>query len=311
MSTVSRVCLLTAIAVILWGCSRSSHEVDWAQWEAAGRVAERPAGFDVLLGKAAHRWTDGSVALELVPVASLVHRGVRLATRVSGAQGHETRFLLDTGSVGSLLGMNAPLAREVVLSRIPFKTGGTHATGYVGHLPLVRMGPIEARDLTVSVVTRSDLQDAERNILGIVHLFHTQLEHRGGRWTLRSGSARLAASEPGWISARLEPGTPVLRVRGPEGRVIKALIDTGAYESFAVGASPRGRYEIPAVSGAVAHRFQIRTHKDRVIDASSFGDHEVGLIIGMDVLTSRAWRLTPDEGSWSFAPDRGPSRTGG
>lgn len=304
MSTVSRSCLLTAIAVALIGCMRTNHEVDWARLEAAGRVVEKPAGLDVLLGKAAHRWTDGSVALELVPVESIVHRGVRLATRVSGAQGHETRFLLDTGSVGSLIGLNAPLASELFLSRIPFKSGGTHARGYVGHLPLVRMGSIEGRDLTVSVVTRSDLPDTERNILGLVHLFHTQLEHRAGRWTLRSGAARTAAGEPGWKTARLEPGTPVLRVRGPDGRTTKALIDTGAYESFAVETSPLGTYAIPAVDGGVAHQFGVSTRKHRVIDAASFGGHQIGLVIGMDVLTSREWRLTPDEGAWSFAPAR-------
>ncbi len=304
MSTVSRSCILLTITSILVGCTRTNHDVDWARLEAAGRVVDKPAGLDVLLGKAAHRWTDGSVGLELMPVETLVHRGVRLTTQVSGSQGHETRFMLDTGSVGSLLGMNAPLAREVILSRIPFKSVGTHATGYVGHLPLVRMGQIEGRDLTVSLVTSSIIPDSERNILGIVHLFHTQLEHRRRRWTLRSGSARLAASESGWVSARLEPGAPVLRVRGPAGQTIKALIDTGAYESFAFGSSPSGSYAIPAAGGGVAHRFGVRTHKDRVIDAASFGGHEIGLVIGMDVLTSREWRLTLDEGTWSFAPAR-------
>jgi len=304
MKVVRSWCSLLTMGLVLIACSRTTTSVDWERLREAGRLVERPAGLDVLTGKAQYRWTDGTVPLKLVPVHGLFGRGSRIAASLSGERGNRTMFLLDTGSVGSLLAMTAPLAGEVMLSRIAFTTIGTQAKGYVGYLPVVRMRGVEGRDMTVSLVTSSVLPDAERNLLGIVHLFHTQLEHRGGDWILRSGSARLAASERGWATVRLEPGTPVVRLRGPDGRVVNALIDTGAYESFVVGDSLLGAYSIRAVDGTQAHRFQVREKKDRRIDPRSFGGHEIGLVIGMDMLVSREWRLTFDESAWSFAPRR-------
>lgn len=304
MPTLSRICVLVAFASVLASCNRTTHELDWAQWEAEGRVVERPAGLEVLFGEGAYRWTDGVVELGLSRVESFFDRGVRITVPVMGARGHETRFMLDTGSVGSLVALDAPLARELVLSRIPFQAEGTHASGYLGHLPVVRMGPLEGRDLTVSVVTESEIPDSERNILGIVHLYHTQLEHIGGRWTLRSGRARLAASEAGWDVVRLEPGTPVLRVQGPDGSELKALIDTGAYESFAIAGSRTGTYTISSIRGAAVHRFVVKARKDMTIREIAFGGHSIGLVLGMDVLTSREWRLTPDQSTWAFLPRR-------
>ena len=247
-------------------------------------------------------WTDGTVDLELVPVAGMLTRGMRLTTTVTGAQGNATRFMLDTGSVGSLLAMDAPIADEMMLSRMPFQAVGTHAQGYLGHLPIVRMGQVQGRDLTVAVTTGSALPDMERNILGIVHLFHTQLEHRGSQWTLRSGSARLARTEPGWADVRLESGTPILRVQDPADRPVYALIDSGAYESLAVGTSTTGTYRIRGTDGAEVQRVDVRRRHEQSIDPRAYGGYETGLILGMDVLTSRDWRMTFDESTWAIAP---------
>ncbi len=297
------VIALLSVAVSLPACTRRAAAIDWARLEAEDRLVERPAGMDVLMGKGSHRWTDGVAHLELVPIRSVTTRGVRLTGWVSGARGARSRFILDTGSVGSLLSVNSALAPEVVLSRIPFRTGGASARGYIGHLPVMTLGGMQSRDVTVSVVTASEIPASERDIVGIVHLYHTQLEHRAGAWTLRSGRARLAATEPGWAIVRLEPGTPVVRVRGPDGRTVKALIDTGAYESFAVQQAPVGSYTLTADHGGVAHRFPVRTRRNRVVDAASFGGHEIHIVIGMDMLVGREWRFTPDEGVWAFAPN--------
>ena len=288
-------------ALVPLSCSQTQ-AVDWAAYERAGRIVDQPAGLDVLMGKAQYHWSDGSVPLELIAVDSVLTPGVRLGTWVSGACGNPTRFLLDTGSVGTLLGQSAPLARELYLSRIPFQTFGTEMRGYMGHLPEVRMGPLMGRDLVVNVITESPLPASEQNILGIVHLYHTQLEHRGGRWTLRSGSARLAVTEPGWATARLEPGTPIVQVHDPGDKPVYALIDTGAFHSFAVGSCSRGTYELHGLDGTVLHRIAIDQKKNRQV--GPLAGYTIGVVIGMDVLRSREWRMTFDQSTWSFAPSR-------
>lgn len=299
-----RAVALCVLALLLAGCARSATSVDWRTLEAEGRVVDAPEGMDLMLQGGSYLWTDGVVGLELTPVAGFMARGVRLTTTLSGAQGNATRFMLDTGSVGSLLSTDAPLAKEVMLSRVAFRTQGTHAQGHMGHLPVVRMGGIEGRNLTVAVVTASEIPDVERNILGILHLHRTQLEHRGARWTLRSGASRLPTSEPGWAVVRLEPGTPVVRVMDPAGRPVHALIDSGAYSSFAVGQGRTGTYRIVATDGAPVHDIPVGRRESRRIDPQAFGGHEISLVLGMDVLTSREWRLTFDRATWAIAPHR-------
>ena len=301
-----RLLLACLLALLLFSAcaKRTSTRVDWASLEAAGRVVEQPAGMDVMYAKAQFLWGDGSVPVQPIAVAGGIARGVRLTVPISGAQGNETRFMIDTGSTGSLLSSDAPLGREVMLSKVPFQSTGTSARGYLGHLPLVRMGSLQARDLTVSLVMDSVIADVERNILGIQHLFHTQLEHRAGAWTLRSGSARLPVSEAGWTEVRLLPGTPVLEVRGPQGETVKALMDTGAFHSFAIAQGSKGTYVLPGIDGSVAHRFVVNKKENRRIDPRAFAGHEISLVLGNDVLQSRDWRLTFDQSVWAFAPAR-------
>jgi len=303
-SSAARCSLLVtscaALLFLLVACARTATPVDWATLEAEGRVVTEPLG----LGVQDVRWTDGSLELELAPVKGPFSHGVRLVTWVSGAEGNRTRFILDTGTTGSLLAGNAPLAREVFVSRMPFRTVGTHAQGYMGHLPVARMGPLVGRDLSVGVVTGSRARGSERNVLGIVQLFHTQWERRDGRWTLRSGAAQRAPSEEGWAVVRLERGVPVLRVEGPDGHPLYALLDTGAFQSFAVGSGTTGTYRLRTSddSQEEVHAVVVRRKEDSVVDPRFFGGYEIGVVLGMDVLTTRDWRLTFDQATWAFPP---------
>jgi len=290
------------VVVFTMGCATPTTPVDWERLEAAGRVVEKPAGMDVLLGDKPFRWTDGTVPLELAAMPNILRRGVRLSTWISGEGEWETPFILDTGSVGTLLGARSMLASEAKISRMPFNAvGPVGAKGYMGHVPLMRMGALEARDVGVAIVTSSDLAESEHNILGILHLWHTQIEHLGGRCTLRNGADRLPLTEAGWNVVKFRSGTPIVEVRNPDGGMVNALVDTGAFATVAVNGARAGTWTLLAEDGSIAHRMEVRK---TLRHTGSMGGFPFDLMIGMDVLRSRHWRMTFDESTWAFKPTR-------
>lgn len=297
----ARLCAIAG-ALLLLGCSSPATPIDWKQIEASGRAVKTPAGMGVIMGQGQFRWSDGTVPLQVVPIKSTLARGMRLSTWLTGAQGNRTRFLLDTGSVGTLIGARSPIASEAMISRMRVNAvGPAGATGYMGHLPEVHMGPLTGRDVAVAVVTDSKIPEVERNIVGIVHLFHTQIEHLEGRLTLRNGADRRPKTEAGWQVVPFEPGTPVVRVLDPNGQLRMALVDTGAFTTHAVAGAPKGAWVLPGPDGGAVHQFEVRKSSGR---AGVMGGHRFELVIGMDLLASRDWRMTFDEATWAFAPPR-------
>jgi len=287
-------------AALLPACTGSRTAIDWDRIQAEGRLVARPLGLKILRGEQPHDWGDGIVRLRAVS-SGLFQPGHRLVTTVTGATGNATPFLLDTGSDGSYLSTTAPLAAEARISRMPFRVAqGRRDEGYLGYLPEAHLGTLAATNLALGLIEKEHTPKQAANVLGFRHLFSTQMEHERGRWRLRSGRFRRAAADAGWIVVRLVRGLPLVRVRCPDGEFRYALIDTGANASVAVAPSPEGEYTLLAENGSHVLDISVRFTVDW--RGLNIGGREIAVLIGMDALAGRDWRLTLDQGVWAFPP---------
>ncbi|MCC7137585.1 MAG: aspartyl protease family protein [Planctomycetes bacterium] len=295
--------LVAAAAVAGVGaCAPARRPIDWQAVEREGRLVDKPEGIDVLKGGQQFRWGDGEVELTVNHVGGPLRTGARLFVDLQGADGSPTPFLVDTGTTASFLSSTAPLAREVRIARkATYQVEhGRKDVGHLGYLPTVRMGPLSGRDLAVGITELSHTAREPANVLGLIHIFHTQMEYDGGGWWLRSGATRRPATESGWTLVRLELGTPFVRVRDPSGQEVYAMVDTGANASAAVQGYPEGDYTVLAADGSVALRIPARhTAPWPGLEQSGY---KISVVIGMDALSSRPSRLTLDQSAWSFPP---------
>lgn len=295
--------LLPAVLLLAAACTPARAPVDWQSVRREGRVADE-ARLDALMRQNDYRFGDGEVALSFERTMTPLIDAPQLMAHSRNSTGQTTTLIVDTGSAGTLIGARSPLAEDVYVSKQAFKSTGYVIGGYLGYLERLRIGALEGPALAVGVAERVHERYAPSNILGVIALYHTQLEHRYGRWTLRSGRNRLPVTEPGWIRVPLERGTQVVRLTGPDGKQVYGMIDTGATDCCVVPPTPKGYYRLSAEDGRLA----LRVPADDSADWKSFrmAGYDISVVIGMDVLASREWRLTLDEGVWAIAP--GPQR---
>ena len=288
-----------ATLLLLIACTPSRAPVDFEAVEREGRVAD-DATLDRLITVQDYHFSDGEVALRYERTIAPLIKAPQLFVDGTNSQGASTTFLVDTGASGTLIGARSSLARDVFVSRRRFQSVGYQIDGVLGYLPGLRIGPIVGPELAVAIAEREHARHAPSNILGIIQLFHTQLEHKGGRWTLRTGAARHSARVQGWQHVPLIRGTQLVHLTGADGRVVVGLIDTGATRSHVLPPTTEGTYRLLAEDGAVV----LGVPADDEVDwqGMRMGGHDVQVLIGMDVLTSRDCRLSCYEGLWAIAP---------
>jgi hypothetical protein len=307
-------CLLV---VLLAACRGNPAPLDWGKVQAEGRLIPPPPGCSVSKDV---DWGDGVVELTYVEKSVLGRRQPELLATIEGARGHATTLKVDTAGGATELAGNAPLVDEAVLwdDVTLERVGQVKETGLCGHLPVAAWGPLRTRDLPVTVMERNATWLRGSSILGGVALWHTQMEHGGGRWRVRSGTSRVAASEPGWHVVPLVAcrSYPLVRLRDARGRALLAFVDTGAYASIALHDFDEGTYRLHDSGGRLvadvpvrnSARLQTRCFYDqgRLLrwdtDRPGSRAEEVGLLIGMDFLAAHDWRLTFDQGVWAFPP---------
>jgi hypothetical protein len=309
------VCLL---AVALAACRGNPAPMDWGRVQAEGRlVREPPPGCHVSKNVF---WGDGVAELTHVEKSAFGRAQPELLATIEGARGNATTFKVDTAGGATELAGNVPLVDETVLwADVTLeRVGQVKETGLCGHLPVAVWGPLRTRELPVTVIERNASWLRGSSILGGVALWHTQMEHRDGRWRVRSGTSRVAASEPGWQVVRLVScrNYPLVRLLDARGRALLAFVDTGAYASIALSGFSEGTYHLHDAAGRLvadvpvrnSARLQTRCLYDegRLLrgdqDRPGPRAEEVGLLIGMDFLRQHAWRLTFDQGVWAFPP---------
>ncbi len=292
-------CCLVGAGLLLAACTPARAPVDWASVEREGRTANE-AKLEMLLAVQDYHFSDGELPLRYERTIAPLIEAPQLFVEGASASGASTTFIVDTGAGGTLIGARSSLARDVYVSRRRFQGIGYQIDGYLGYLPELRLGPLVGPDLAVAVAERAHARHAPSNILGIIQLFHTQIEHSGARWSMRSGTARLPARETGWQHVPLLQGTQLVHLRGPDGRVVVGMIDTGATDSFAVPPTVEGNYRLLAEDGTLV----LTVPADDEVEWRDFkmGGRAVQVIIGMDVLAERDWRLSCYEGLWALAP---------
>ena len=276
--------------------------VDWNAAKYEGRIAGDATALDETMSNRQHFWTDGMAELRLIEEGNGLTRAPRLILDAYGESGMRTPFLVDTGASATIIAADSPIAREAtVYPQRPFRVSqGNAASGYMAMLPELRVGSMTRKDVAVAMMERGLRTDVSQNVLGLPDFFHAQLEHRNGRWVLRSRDLRLPPREEGWTEIRMVRGLPVITLRNPDGNEVYGLIDTGAYETIAVEPAPRGIYAIPAVDGSTAmHVSAARTVNWRGLN---IGGKPIAVLVGMDALGSRNGRLTFNQSAWILEP---------
>ena len=288
------------LAVALGGCR--TERVDWDAFEERGQVVDALPAFEAFNSE--HYWSAGSTQLQIQEGRTLFGAHKRLTVTVHGAQGNATPFVVDTGSIATTLSTTAPLMREGVISRKHrYRVlQGNVGEGHMGQVARMRMGTMQLQDVLVALDPAPHSLNNPSNIIGIRHIWNTQLAHDRGRWSISTFSQAKPASEPGWDRVAFVPGYPLVSVRTPAGRDAYALIDTGAPRSFAVRPFSTGVYTLPTVDGRTALR--IRAEDDVDWKGLQIDGKRIELLIGMDTLASRSWRMTFRSNTWSFAPGR-------
>ncbi|MCA9315555.1 MAG: retroviral-like aspartic protease family protein [Planctomycetes bacterium] len=301
MDACTRVGVVMLSAAAVLGCASPTRPIDWDRLQAEARLVDSPPGLHVLSGQGRQTWTDGEVTLRTVPLGLAGASGLRLVADVRGKTAGPVPFIVDTGSTGSIVSWASPLADELIVSRSKtfHVAAGRADSGYMGSLPRVSIGSMWTSDLAVGVVEKPSTNAEPMNILGMIHLFHTQLNYDGA-WTLRSGAFRRDPLPAAWTMVQFEQGTPFVRIVDSEGNTRFGVIDTGAPRSVVAQGLPEGEYVIPATDGTAAMRVQVS-------GTAPWGElkiagYTISLFIGMDVLESRPSRMTFDQGVWAIAP---------
>jgi hypothetical protein len=294
-----RVPVLAAVAVWAAGCARP----DVARPAVAPvpvRAAAPTVGSLPTFEEQRRSFTWGSGVVDL---STGYRSGERILAVLRGTSLSDT-FLVDTGSTHSYVSSTSSLGPEVRVSTDRYGVRGAIAgTGPKAVLREVRWGGLAARDMVLGVIERSNTPDVSWNILGMAHLAQGQVEHAGGAWRFRVGAHRLPAREPGWRVARFDAGLkrPLVRLRGPDGRIGLALVDSGEPRAcVVVNGAPPGRYALLGEEGETILEVD-------GVDGEAFRDRpqegqDVKAFLGMGALRTRDWRLTFDQGTWAFPP---------
>ena len=290
---------LVPVLLLLVACTPSRAPVDFEAVAREGRLAD-DATLERLIAVQDYHFGDGEVALRYERTIAPLIKAPQLFVDGTNSEGRATTFLVDTGASGTLIGARSSLARDVFVSRKRFSSVGYEIDGVLGYLPRLRIGDLVGPELAVAIAEREHARHAPSNILGIIQLFHTQLEHHAARWTMRAGAARQPARVPGWQHVPLIQGTQLVHLTGADGRVVVGMIDTGATRSVVVPPTAEGTYRLLADDGAVV--LGVPANDDVDWSGMRMGGRDVQVVIGMDVLTDRDWRLSCYVGVLAVAP---------
>lgn len=303
----SRRFFLAGGALLLLAASCASLEdgprADWGRLEQEGRIATDARVLEARRKGDQYVWSDGTVVLGAEYAPHPLGRGLRLTTYLQSQRGESrTQFILDTASSASWLSWGAPLMADVHASpeRVVRVVYGSPGRGHWAYAPTVFMGSLRGTDLAVVLEEVEHSLGSGTNILGFRHFFHTQMEHVGDRWLLRSGQDRAAVVPEGWHKVAFIPGLPLVRVRDPAGRETIAILDTGAPENYALKGAVRGTYALPI--GDTKTSLPLRVLKTAPYPVTTLWGHKVTLLIGMEWLAAHNWRMTFDKATWAFAP---------
>jgi len=241
--------------------------------------------------------------------APLVRRGVpgypmsRLVLDAKDSRGGTTEFLLDTGTSCVLLAHTAPAARDATLGierlEILANSGSTSFIGRDAVVPAIDLGGLKGTNVPVFVLERSHDLRSPANVLGMVLMTGLALVHEpGDAWSLVRAD-RLAPASTGVRTVRQEaPGLPVVRLAGPAGEEVFALVDTGTPTSlFAAGSAP-GRYRLADTEGQTI--LDVRALHQAPWGPLRAGGRLITVWIGLDALESRPWTMDFSTGAWTF-----------
>lgn len=296
---------LSALLFLFPSCARGPGraQADWKGLEEQGRIVEDKATVQSVMERERYTWSDGTVALQAMYERHPMGKSLRLTTELNSPQsGSGTPFVVDTGSSSSWLSWGAPLAQGALVSKqircvVAY---GTQSSGHGGYVPDVSLGPLRGTDLPIALREQNHSLGSPSNVLGFPHFFHTQMEHTDGQWLLRSGTDRAAVIPAGWRHVSFIPGLPLVRIVDPTGRETIALLDTGAPENYALQGAPRGTYSLRTSNGQ--EKLEVPALKTGPWPVATLYGYRVTMLIGMDWLASRDWRMTFDKATWAFAP---------
>jgi hypothetical protein len=243
--------------------------------------------------------------------APLARRGVagyprsRLVLDATDGRGGTTEFLLDTGTSCVLLAHTAPAARDATLGierlELLANSGATSFTGRDAVLPSLDLGGLRGVQVPVFVLERSHDLRAPANVLGMVLLTGLALVHGPhDAWSLVRADRAARPPQDSRLVRQQAPGLPVVRLEGPDGGTVYALVDTGTPTSlFAAGSVP-GRYRLADTQGQTV--LEVRAVQQAPWRTLRAGGHPITVWIGLDALESRPWTMDFSTGEWTFPP---------
>jgi hypothetical protein len=232
----------------------------------------------------------------------LIRKDNRLLAIGNDGRGRRAEFVYDTGTSVTTLSACSVLAVSTRRVTGPVVDVGTLA-GQDGVIHRLELGEIVCRDLPVVLVEDRHTRGNPRNLLGGVPLTAMTLRHTvdGNRWWLDSpgsdGSTRGMRRVP-----LLAPGVPMVRLEGPGGRSVYALIDTGAPASHvSTGSGLVGIRDLELrlrdTAGNVVLTLRPRKSLDWDLSVDRF---PIECYIGLPDLERATFLLDIDAGVWDF-----------
>lgn len=291
----------------LGGCRTGIRPADVAATSRAAAAAKRdpttPRTYllgSMLADRPAFPWVG--TELPLSRRGPFRHERARLVADLALDQGPAVEFTVDTGTSMSCLSTFEPAAGTA--RRTPsdecsnFKD---HSTACRATLPSLSGGGLRAATAPVLLVDRPhDLFDST-NLFGMTWMAGLALAHdvAGDRWRFVPGGS--IPPRVGWIEIRMEaPALPVVRLEGPRGESVFALIDTGAPSSLAERGVPCGPYRL--LDGTRRLALNIRATETAPWKNLDPGGRHVTVWIGLADLETRAWVMDFSTGIWSIDP---------
>lgn len=297
----------TLLVLGLAGCRMGLLPSDVAATSRAAGLAKKDPSIPrtYLLGsmledRPAFPWTGTEMALGRRGPA--FHPRARLVVDLFDDRFGVTEFTVDTGTSISCVSTFASAAVSAVRSSDEdcpkFKDDSTACRGV---LPVLSGGGLRATSAPALLVNRAhDLSDST-NLFGMSWMAGLALVHdaAGDRWRFVPGGS--IPPRVGWTSVRMEaPALPVVRLTGPRGESVFALIDTGAPTSLAERGLLRGTYRLLDALGLPL--LDVRAEERAPWTNLDPGGRHVTIWIGLADLEARSWVMDFSTGIWSIAP---------
>ena len=245
-------------------------------------------------------WTG--TAMPLSRKGPLFHTRARLVADLIDGLGGSTEFTVDTGTSISCLSMFASAADTAL--KTPIGCGASfkdRSRACRGTIPSLVGGGLRATSAPVLLVNRPHNLSDSTNLFGMTWIAGLAMVHdaAGDRWRFVPGGS--VPPHAGWSDVRMEaPALPVVKLVGPRGESVFALIDTGAPTSLSERGFACGTYGLLDTTNRQV--LDVRATETAPWTNLDPGGRHVSVWIGLADLESRSWVMDFSTGVWSIAP---------